>query len=108
MLCDGSKRIAALRNKTSYLTELWDGTAARNVVDEWADARQYGARAAGSDTAATAGGGGGGGGSSAPTPLPTAGTPTAADAAAPSPVRGGGRRARRLSKLRERMAAWWG
>ena len=44
VLC--APRLAALRNKTSYVTGLWDGAGAAAVLDEWAEAR-VGYRAAG-------------------------------------------------------------
>ena len=55
VLCAGS-RAASVHNKTSYLSALWDGTAAARAVDEWADAR-----------ASWAAAGGGGGAAAVPT-----------------------------------------
>ena len=39
VLCAGSSSVEKLYNKTRHLTELWDGTAGKMVVDEWAGAR---------------------------------------------------------------------
>ena len=57
VLCAGA-RPASVRNKTAYMSELWDGRASARVLDEWAAARASydpaGAGAAGASAAAPA------------------------------------------------------
>ena len=86
VLC--APRLAALRNKTSYVTGLWDGAGAAAVLDEWAEAR-VGYRAAGAPPATSAGGAGGAGGALGPAAAAAAGA-GGGDGAGGLPAVGGG------------------